>query len=488
MRSFIVLLLCGVFVCVDSECSDLECTEEVIKQILEEEDTATDVVDLKLVAPGFKQIKNVELQDVKNIVLGLTQWFEHKLNESTFIYKNVHNKTKIFVKSFDFSVDFEKGKARIDMGLAKEFDEQKTNATDLLKIIKEDYDEETSTTPDPSTELDNMSSTMTDAIGHTIDAIIERHKNVNNVDIYNTVDFDTTYYDVYEEDNSTDYPIIDYIELYKDTTNEENVYTGTELPTTLADFSDQTTDTKVVSFESLLNDTSTFQSTVFPWIATIFIKNSTENSQFHYFCDGALLSEKVILTGGRCVHHSTGVVAAEDILVFLGKTNLQAMDGSEKLYRVKNVFLHNNFTLDLERRAQNDLAILILDVAAEFDDRIQSSCIHLEEATEVQEAATTAWGPNGQLLPIFFEEEKSDICFDKGEDIFCATYGQNIPLCPSYGGIYATKRMSRWCIQGIFYGDPTKNGLCFNKNVLFTSLRNYFDWIDDYIVINANIL
>lgn len=270
MRSIIVILLCGVFVCVNSECGDAECTDELLKQILEEEDTISDVVDLKLDGPEFKQIKNVELQDVKNIILGLTKWFEHKLNESTFIYKNVQNNTKIFVKSFDFNVDFENGNARIDMGLAKELGEHNTNATDLLNIIKEEHDkaispatdvkedndDDITTTLNPVTELDKVSKKMADAIGHNMDAIIERHKNFNSVDIYNTIDFDTTYYDVYEDNNSTDYPIIDYIELYKDTTNEEHLYTGTELPTTLADLSAQKNEAEEVSFESLLNDSS----------------------------------------------------------------------------------------------------------------------------------------------------------------------------------------------------------------------------------------
>ncbi|XP_075986166.1 uncharacterized protein LOC142983172 isoform X1 [Anticarsia gemmatalis] len=226
-----------------------------------------------------------------------------------------------------------------------------------------------------------------------------------------------------------------------------------------------------------------FTTSVNPWVATIFVKNDSENSQFNYYCDGALLSEKVVLTGGRCTLLSGKQIEPKDILVFLGKGNLHVMDGNEQLHRINSVILHENYT-ERDGTAINDLALLVMEDPTSLEGNIQKACIHTDDGEDLEEAATTAWGPSGHLLPIFFEKEKSDLCFDRDDNIFCATYGLNVPLCPSYGGIYATKRSFKWCLQGIFYGDPADRGICFNKNVLFTSLHKYYEWI--YSVIDSN--
>ncbi|XP_075986168.1 uncharacterized protein LOC142983172 isoform X2 [Anticarsia gemmatalis] len=495
------ILISAVFVCVISDTTDND--ENSVKELLEEP-YVSESVNFNFQVPKFNQVKDGEYEDLKKIILSLSNWFEDKLNETSFDVKHVNNKTKIYVKSFDFNVDFdEETKKTTKMTTTQETTTQSTTTTTMAPEISK-INSFNSTLEGNITKIAELSQEIQIAVGRAseendklLKAYIDRKTNVERNEIYNTVEFDTTYYDEDEDDNSTDYPLIDYIEMYKDTTNEEYLYTGTELPTTLADVTLIEVDVNEsddLASSKMRNDAldltcrgntscESFTTSVNPWVATIFVKNDSENSQFNYYCDGALLSEKVVLTGGRCTLLSGKQIEPKDILVFLGKGNLHVMDGNEQLHRINSVILHENYT-ERDGTAINDLALLVMEDPTSLEGNIQKACIHTDDGEDLEEAATTAWGPSGHLLPIFFEKEKSDLCFDRDDNIFCATYGLNVPLCPSYGGIYATKRSFKWCLQGIFYGDPADRGICFNKNVLFTSLHKYYEWI--YSVIDSN--
>ncbi|XP_026735588.1 uncharacterized protein LOC113499342 [Trichoplusia ni] len=229
-----------------------------------------------------------------------------------------------------------------------------------------------------------------------------------------------------------------------------------------------------------------FSKTVFPWIVSIFITNNSNESQFSYYCDGALLSEKVIITDARCLIIANQTWLPQDVLVFLGKENLQSFGGNEKVHKIKEIMIHPNFTVDSEGIASNALALLITEDTVEFRTNIQSACFHQDWRGNGDEAATTAWGLNGTLLPIIFNKNKDDTCYDRSDEVFCATYGNGVALCPSYGGLYVIRKGYSWCLQGIYHGDPTDRGLCFSKNVLYTALSKHIKWIDDAIDNNKN--
>ncbi|KAJ8708839.1 hypothetical protein PYW08_010221 [Mythimna loreyi] len=222
-----------------------------------------------------------------------------------------------------------------------------------------------------------------------------------------------------------------------------------------------------------------FTKTVFPWIATIFVTHSNQGSQFSYYCDGMLVTDKAIVTDARCMIIGNKTLDPDSLLVFLGKVNLQTFGGNEKVQKVNSIVIHPNFTVSSDGKASNDLALILLEEAVELKDNIQSACTHQEKSSE--ESATTAWALDGALVPIFFNKEKGQYCFDKDEDVFCASYGNEVPLCPSYGGVFASRQAGRWCLQGIFYGDPADRGICFTKDVHYTSLTKHLQWIDESV-------
>ncbi|KAJ8708486.1 hypothetical protein PYW07_010611 [Mythimna separata] len=229
-----------------------------------------------------------------------------------------------------------------------------------------------------------------------------------------------------------------------------------------------------------------FTKTVFPWIATIFVSNSALGSQFSYYCDGVLVTDKAIVTDARCMIIGNKTLDPDSLLVFLGKVNLQTFGGNEKVQKVNSIVIHPNFTVSSDGKASNDLALILLEEAVELKDNIQSACTHQERSSE--ESATTAWALDGALVPIFFEKEKGKFCFDKDEDVFCASYGNEVALCPSYGGVFASRQAGRWCLHGIFYGDPADRGICFTKDVHYTSLTKHLQWIDENVGIKNGIL
>ncbi|XP_047036803.1 uncharacterized protein LOC124642432 isoform X2 [Helicoverpa zea] len=504
MKKIIPIVVCAIFVAsVRSECvNKTNCAPKLVNEALK----GTSVVenfDITLEVPKFGQIKDVGVEDLNEILRHITNWFENRLNETSLIFKNVNNKTKIFVKSFDFNVDFERGNAKIDVDLAEESEGKNgtlqiattdVNVTTTQVQKNEKRTETITTTESPKPGFVSRVKNKTEQIKRIIEKLGGEREN----EVFQIEEFDTTYYDI-NEDNSTDYPIVDYIEMYKDTTNEENVYTPTET-STIDDLVTNTTgivqNTTELSPPPTTSDVELdptcdgdaaciqFTKTVYPWVASIFVTSEDRGSQFSYYCDGALLTEKVIVTGARCISVSNKTWNPENVLVFLGKTNLQIFGGNEKVHKVKSLVLHPNFTLETEGKAASDLALLVLEDAVMFNENIQSACIHQDNSFE--EAATTAWGLNGALYPILFNKQKSDQCFDKDEDVFCATYGNDVALCPSYGGIFASRQMDRWCLSGIFHGDPKERGICFNKNVQYTALRNFLKWIDDTVGMYKN--
>ncbi|CAH0697289.1 unnamed protein product [Spodoptera exigua] len=397
------------------------------------------------------------------------------------------------------SVDFEKGNANIDVDLTEESEERSV-------YMKRPVVTTTERVYQVTQPMDEIKSTK----AMKISRILDRFENEKENEIFKLDEWDTTYYDP-EEDNSTDYPILDYIEMYKDTTNEENTYVPTEVPDMFTDFERKeilTTPRPTVDPDPVCHgdwSCKEFIRTVYPWVVSIFVTNESADSQFSYYCDGALLTEKVIVTGGRCMIAKNRTLDPENVLVFLGKVNLQAFGGKEKVHKVKTIIKHPHFTTDYNGRVMNDLALLVLEVQVDLKENIQSACIHQENS--LVEAATTAWGANGLLMPIFFNNKKEEHCFDMDENVFCVTYGNvlvgkradgltdgkqsaspmntrnggDVALCPSFGGVFVSKQSERWCLTGIYYGDPAERGICFIKNVFYTSLYNHLKWIDDTI-------
>ncbi|XP_063834113.1 proclotting enzyme-like isoform X2 [Ostrinia nubilalis] len=278
-----------------------------------------------------------------------------------------------------------------------------------------------------------------------------------------------------DEDSSSKI-IKDLVDESKLTTRSQDVEVMSDVPS-------------LVAVQKLNIQTSTTEDEILkgmaPWIATIFLKNET-GSQFDYYCDGALVSDRAVLTAARCVSNATGSYSPESFIVILGKTSLRISGSQEKILRVQDVKTHVNFKI-ASSVAQNDLAVLTLEEPVLFNEGISKANLENieinEEDGESSVSVTTAWGLSGDIALIYFDKEKSKACDsnNKVENTFCATYGDDVALCPSYGGLYVTKQANKLYLAGIRTGDPTDRGICFIKSVNYTSLTNNTQWVSENI-------
>ncbi|XP_045507194.1 uncharacterized protein LOC123703288 isoform X1 [Colias croceus] len=361
-----------------------------------------------------------------------------------------NNGTKIFIKTFVINEE-----PNFDLEDAI-FDDAYLNESN------KETDEQISKNVDSTEDVKINDSVSTENIPKKINSTIEKTtQSPKHIEENEIPDVDYNF-----DDNSTDYSNIDYIELYKDTTNE---YIGF---TTEAQIKDTGDNNKIKSHannrnktyyhsDSCPGGTSDDVTTVYTWIAAIFIKNGTD--QFQYYCDGAILSPNVIITAARCVNFTT----AEDILVILGKTSLQQIFDSEKMIKIKEVIIHENFT-----NTNDDLAILKTEDAIETSETISIACLY--DSDEYTEALTTGWAISGNLTAIDFYKDKSEECSSSSS--ICGVYRNDITHCPSFGGIFAAKHKG-WYLKGIRSTEDENRTMCIHAPVYYTPLYNYVDWI-----------
>ncbi|XP_038218064.1 ovochymase-2-like [Zerene cesonia] len=403
--------------------------------------------------------------NINKILSGVSGFLHDEINGSLDLDAEYHsltnkNGTKIFVKTFVINDG-------PNFDLQDEiFDETYTDLADSYidkesQIIKNVDSTESTHTDENSVATENIpiknnNSSTTERITHS-------DKNIEENEIPDE--------DYNIDDNSTDYSNIDYIELYKDTTNEDIGYT------TEAQIKDTVDNVKIKSHasdnrnktyyhsDSCPGGTSDDVTTVYSWIAAIFVKNGAD--QFQYYCDGAILSPNVIITAASCVNSTS----AEDIIVILGKTSLQLIQDSEKMTKIKEVIKHQNFS-----NTSDDLAILKTEDAIEISDTISIAC--LDDGDTYTDALTTGWAITGNLTTIGFYKEMSEECSTTSS--VCGVYRNDITHCPSFGGIFAAKR-NGWYLRGIRSTEVEDRAMCIHAPVHFTPLYAYIDWIKEYL-------
>ncbi|XP_013147117.1 PREDICTED: serine protease gd-like isoform X2 [Papilio polytes] len=231
------------------------------------------------------------------------------------------------------------------------------------------------------------------------------------------------------------------------------------------------------------NFTNDIRSTVFPWIATIFLKNGTSD-QFDYYCDGVMLNEKTILTSAQCVNINGTTVNADHVIIILGKRSLLMMGDKEKVLKIVQIKVHPEFKRN-GKEAENDIALLELEHRVEYDSAVMPACLLTEDRLEdfIEEnldIVTTGWAISGELSVVPFDKQKSKDCDSDAhsENIFCANYNNDVTVCPSYGSLFVTRSPEdTWCVRGLRTGDPSKKGFCYNNGVFYTDLLQYMNWI-----------
>ncbi|OWR50854.1 transmembrane protease [Danaus plexippus plexippus] len=437
--------------------------------------TETQVSDIDV--PGFENV-NLESDSVDTILKHISDLFEefvadYNLSSQFDVVRKNSNKTSIFVKTIETDKFNETFVKNIE-------DKKNTNVTHSNTTNKSKDAEENTELPTKEhfrvikmNEKNKTKKLKVETLHKPVLDVNELSKKVTENEI---LDIDSIDYDLI--DNSTDYPIIDYIDLYKDTTNEDVNMRTTVLTyplddtvgiqtTTLNSYINEEINNKVYTKDC--SNTTDIKENIFPWVTAIFIKNETSN-QFDYYCDGALLSDTIIITAASCIQKPNAT--ADDILVILGKRSLRDITNDEMISKIKEVHVHDNFT-----GSNHDIAIIEMAEPATLSDRIQRARLSGDRG----KSATTGWAISGTLTLIPFEDEHKDCNETLPEKTFCAVYGNDVSVCPSYGGLYATRGIDGWFLRGIRRADPTNKDFCVNRSLVYTDLKYYSDWINMYV-------
>ncbi|XP_034826319.1 uncharacterized protein [Maniola hyperantus] len=439
----------------------------------------TDIKVCNITVPGFDTV-NIDSENINDILSGVSDFIQEELDGKVHFgpklnfFQNVGNRTAIYVKSITINNNFG---GNNDHNNSSKNIAPKESIDQLVKYANS------------SNNLNVSGSVPIKSITAPKEIFVPT--NIEKNEIIDDDDPLGLYYDMDDDDNGTDYLKIDYLEIYKDTTNEYTDVKPTELSININKVNDYDKENKsmqpnAIMFENIINNSSfsvadkcsnntkNVTEAIFPWIAAIFIKNDTSD-QFDYYCDGALLSENIVITAARCMEYYGREVNANNLLVLLGKSSLQSMSGTERAVKVKSIIIHENFTK--EATSENDIAILLME-GVPLNEHIQTACLAGEKGLE---AVTTGWAISGELTIIPFDADQSSNCKVSRIKKICAAYGNDVTICPSYGGVYAVKQRNGWYLQGIRSGDPSDRGLCFDRSVYFTDLSYYVEWIDDNI-------
>jgi V8-like Glu-specific endopeptidase len=154
----------------------------------------------------------------------------------------------------------------------------------------------------------------------------------------------------------------------------------------------------------------------FPWMAAL-------TNRGRQFCGGSLIDSEHILTAAHCVAH----LSKNDVQylrVKLGDHNIKDNDNTSIEMRVKRVIRHIGFS---SKTLHNDIAILTMERAVQFNEYISPICLAAGNNQYVSQRVTVAgWGtltdrgrqPN-ELMKVDVEVWTNDRCRN--------SYGSNAP-------------------------------------------------------------
>ncbi|KAG4065746.1 hypothetical protein HA402_012424 [Bradysia odoriphaga] len=130
-----------------------------------------------------------------------------------------------------------------------------------------------------------------------------------------------------------------------------------------------------------------------PWHAAIY--HNKDNQSFPvYQCGGTVISSNSVLTAAHCVSRFGEPMQSNQILVSLGRLNLDVHESSGQNFTVTEVIIHPDFKFtDLN----NDIAILRLSTHATYNNYVQPICMWPSNKKDLSEIVGRAgmvvgWG------------------------------------------------------------------------------------------------
>lgn len=236
----------------------------------------------------------------------------------------------------------------------------------------------------------------------------------------------------------------------------------------------------------------------FPWMATLLQRRALlDKDTFEYFCGGSLIHPRVILTAAHCVANMTDTM--DSLVVRLGEWDTVTENEPiiHQQYGVQQIIIHENF---VDRKFQNDLALLIMEDAAELNVHVNPICLPANAGNfDDQRCLVSGWGqehfnPEGKYaevmkkleLPVIprsrckdmFRQTKLGPFFQLHSSFMCAGGEAGIDSCKGDGGSpLACKSGDQYVQAGI-----VSWGIgCGETNVpaAYVRVAKFVDWIEE---------
>ncbi|KAG5875933.1 hypothetical protein JTB14_036466 [Gonioctena quinquepunctata] len=239
----------------------------------------------------------------------------------------------------------------------------------------------------------------------------------------------------------------------------------------------------------------------YPWLTAIFALDNHGN--YDYKCSGTLISQKHVITAGRCVqYYKIQVVKTEDILLVMGTNDLEHWSSNGAVTRkARHVDTHPDYKKNPDS-AHADMSIISMDVPVQFSSVIRPVCLWKGDSdlypitTKMGSIAGYGQDENAQKagslhamkakhteIPIVsqFDCLLSDIAFTNitSDRTFCAGGKGSGPCIGDSGSGFVLNIDGVYYLRGIASFALSKNGKCEiqHKYAVFCDTAKFTDWV-----------
>ncbi|GJQ78129.1 hypothetical protein Trydic_g2466 [Trypoxylus dichotomus] len=282
------------------------------------------------------------------------------------------------------------------------------------------------------------------------------------------------------------------------TTTEQSPVTPEELPD--IDVRGNLNDVcgKSLSTNSLIANGQPVVRGYYPWLTALY---TIKQLNLEFTCGGSLISARHVVTAAHCMRPNERKFDIEQLLVILGKFNIQRWTGDNSLMLgAKKISVHPDYRA---LSADADVAVITLSQEVKFKSFIRPICLWSgsDDLNSVvgDNGVVAGWGkdengvtlspePKQVTLPIVTQlqciESHDDFVDITSDRTFCAGYRNGSGPCNGdSGGGFMMLRNGRWTLRGVVSMSIADQGRrCdLSQYLVFTDVSKFHDWIIEII-------